>query len=159
MTHTQIGLVFLCCQPLVGSTADSTAPPSTTTPPKTEENATAISNPVSSAQAAKLVVPVTNLANRAYYRLDPTTCRANNTEHTVLKSWSNKITFTEDGMLVWGTICNDSPRFVHIREIGGDLRTIPDLTEIIYQGEHLLFQTQEPKLCSFGIWCPVQETP
>ena len=99
------------------------------------------------------------LINRVYYRLDPTTCKANNPEHTLLKSWSNKITFTAETVLIWGVLCNDALTVVPLADAKQDLQITLDLSTITYKGERFIFQSEVPTLCAQGIWCPAEEKP
>jgi hypothetical protein len=105
---------------------------------------------------AYMVLP-DQIDGHAYYRLDGTvTCKANNAEHTVIKSWANKVSFHGDQLLVWGPVCNDTPTVIALREAAAELMITRDLKTIFYKGECLAYSEHPPKLCAQGIWCPVK---
>jgi hypothetical protein len=99
------------------------------------------------------------LNGRSYVRMDKDlTCKSNDPEHTVLKTWANKITIENGRILIWGKVCNDSPESISFSEAGKNLFISVDLKRIIYKKEVLLYSRDTPKLCDAGQWCPVEET-
>jgi hypothetical protein len=99
------------------------------------------------------------LNGRTYIRLDNNaTCKSNNPEHTVLKTWANKITFENGRVLIWGKVCNDSPESLPVTKIGKNLLISADLKRIVYNKEVLLYFNADPKLCDAGQWCPVENS-
>ncbi len=97
------------------------------------------------------------LNGRTYIRLDnDATCKSNNPEHTVLKTWANKITFENGRILIWGKVCNDSPESLPVAKLGKTLLISADLKRIVYNKEVLLYSKDAPKLCDAGQWCPVE---
>ena len=104
------------------------------------------------------VIRQKQLEGRAYYQLDgKATCKANNDTHTRIKSWANKISFAGDNLLVWGSICNDTPTPIALDKADAELMITRDMNSILYQGECLTYSENPPKLCEKGIWCPVEE--
>jgi hypothetical protein len=103
-------------------------------------------------------INVKALANRAYYQLPAdAVCTANDPARTKLKTWRNKIEFTNNGqMLVWGTICNDNAQQIPWRKLTGKLFITADLKQIKYAGKVFTYSAKLPKLCATGTWCPVQ---
>ncbi len=96
------------------------------------------------------------LDGRAYYRLDATaTCKTNTAEHTVIKSWANKVSFHGERVLVWGPICNDTPTAIALREAAAEIMVTRDLNTLRYKGECLTYAEKPPTLCAQGLWCPV----
>ena len=97
------------------------------------------------------------LEGRTYYLLeDNFTCRANTPERPRIKSWKNKLAFTRGQVLVWHTLCNDSPIVMDFAEPAFGFAT--DLSSLTYQHETYTYYAQPPQLCEQGQWCPV-ETP
>lgn len=97
------------------------------------------------------------LNTRTYVRMDKdATCKANDPEHTVLKTWANKISFENGQVLVWGKVCNDSPESISFVEAGKSLYISADLKRIVYKNEVLRYYKDAPKLCDGGQWCPVE---
>lgn len=105
---------------------------------------------------AYMVLPE-QLEGRAYYRLDDkAACKANNPNHTLIKSWANKLSFHEGRVLEWGMICNDSPKVTPLRDAAVELMVTRDLKKISYRGETLMYGENPPKLCDAGVWCPLK---
>lgn len=95
------------------------------------------------------------LDGKSYYHLTKgKTCQSNDPERTVIKSWSNKVSFKDDKILVWGSICNDSPELISFADAKNDLFISSDLRIIVYKKEVLVLYVKEPKLCAAGQWCP-----
>jgi len=98
---------------------------------------------------------VKQLAGRSYYRLgDDVSCNANVPGRPLLKTWANKITSDDKGLLIWGSICNDAPEFVPMQDVIGQIYIAPNLSSIIFKGETLTFYPEQPRLCEQGVWCP-----
>jgi hypothetical protein len=96
------------------------------------------------------------LEGRTYYHLgEGVSCKSNTPERTLIKSWSNKVSFNNESMLVWGKICNDSVENINLKIIKDTIYIAPDLETVIFHGEKLIFYSQPPKLCDTGIWCPI----
>lgn len=96
------------------------------------------------------------LDGRAYYRLDDkATCKSNTPGHTVIKTWANKITVQGERLLLWGSLCNDTPTVVPLREASAALLLSRDLHMLRYKGECLTYADKPPTLCPQGLWCPV----
>ena len=113
------------------------------------ENGFPQSEDVTNIKIAKL------LNGKSYYHLnDKVTCKSNDPDRTIIKSWVNKISFNDNQILIWGTICSDSPEIVKFKSAGRDLLVSSDLQLIIYKKEVLYFRNPEPKLCDEGKWCP-----
>lgn len=141
--------------PVIPTPPPALPPPSPTTPP-------APVTPPSAGAATELgyVILPESLEGRDYYRLDDQArCKAHNAEHTLIKSWANKISFHAGRLLVWGSICNDSPRALPLSAAVADLRVSRDLRQLVYKGETLTHADAPPKLCEAGSWCPLQEEP
>jgi len=99
----------------------------------------------------------TLLNGRSYVRMEKdATCKANNPEHTVIKTWANKISFENGQILIWGKVCNDSPESISISQAGKNLFISADLRRIVYKNEVLRYSKDTPKLCEEGQWCPVE---
>jgi hypothetical protein len=97
------------------------------------------------------------LNGRSYVRMEKdATCKANNPEHTVIKTWANKISFENGQILIWGKVCNDSPESIFISQAGKNLFISADLRRIVYKNEVLRYFKDAPKLCDDGQWCPVE---
>ena len=95
------------------------------------------------------------LEGRAYYLLaDNVTCRANTPDHPYLKSWKNKLTFTQGKVVIWQTLCNDSPLVLDFD--GRAFVFTPDLSSLTYAGESYTYYAHPPQLCDQGQWCPVE---
>ena len=94
------------------------------------------------------------LEGRAYYLLaDDVTCRANTPERPRLKSWKNKLTFSQGQVLIWQTLCNDSPL---VLDFDAQAFVVsPDLSSLTYEGETYTYYASPPQLCAQGQWCPV----
>ncbi len=106
-------------------------------------------------ELAYVLLPA-QLDGRAYYRLDATvTCKTNTAEHTVIKSWANKVSFHGERVLVWGPICNDTPTAIALREAAAEIMVTRDLHILRYKGECLTYAEKPPTLCAQGLWCPV----
>jgi hypothetical protein len=99
------------------------------------------------------------LNGRTYIRLDnDATCKSNDPEHTVIKTWANKISFENGRVLIWGKVCNDSPESLPVAKLGKNLLISSDLKRIVYNKEVLLYFKDAPKLCDAGQWCPVENS-
>lgn len=143
--------------PTVVITSDkpTTSPPIIETPPpmrgwvKIESTAT----------TAKAINPQT-LANRSYYAMPAdATCVANNDpKRTKLKTWRNKLSFNNKGqMLIWESICNDSPRLMAWSKLeNGAILINTDLSHINYAGQIFTYFATPPLLCATGSWCPIE---
>jgi len=110
------------------------------------------------AQSAGVDQPVLAkiLDGKSYYRLTTgKTCQANDPERTLIKSWSNKVSFKNGQILVWGSVCNDSPELILFSDAKNDLFVSSDLRIIVYKKEVLVLYGKEPKLCPAGQWCPL----
>lgn len=164
------GIVMGCISALLvcASCVDATESPTKETPRSPENKAAQTPVPAkplmdrpgasdsSAAELAYLVLP-DQLDERAYYRLDSqSTCKANTSERTVIRSWANKVSFHAGRLLEWGMVCNDSPKAKPLREAAPELMVTRDLKTIRYKGETLVYSEQPPKLCDGGIWCPVK---
>ena len=144
------------------ATAEGPQPPAAANKPET----TAPSNPSQNkipaiaeppAPVLAYVVLPEQLEGRAYYRLDDkAACKADNPDHTLIKSWANKVSFHEGRLLEWGMVCNDSPKVTSLRDAAVELMVTRDLKKISYHGETLLYWENPPKLCDEGIWCPLK---
>ena len=116
----------------------------------------------SAVQAQEAVVKPAGIAKllqgRSYVRLQKgATCKANDPEHTVLATWANRISFSDGKMLLWGTVCNDSPESLSLAEAGSNLLVSADLKRIVFKNEVLRYTKDTPKLCDEGQWCPVNK--
>jgi len=116
----------------------------------------------SAVQAQEVVVKPAGIAKllqgRSYVRLQKgATCKANDPEHTVLATWANRISFSDGKMLLWGTVCNDSPESLSLAEAGSNLLVSADLKRIVFKNEVLRYTKDTPKLCDEGQWCPVNK--
>ncbi len=130
-------------------------PETTVTPNPSQEKIPAIAEPAT--QALVYVVLSEQLEGRAYYRLDDkAACKANDPNHTLIKSWANKVSFHEGRLLEWGMICNDSPKVTPLRDAAVALMVTRDLKKISYHGETLMYGENPPKLCDAGVWCPLK---
>lgn len=99
------------------------------------------------------------LNGRNYVRLQmDATCKANDPEHTLLKTWANRVSFSDGKILVWGTVCNDSPNVIPLTKAGNSLLISADLKRIVYKNEVLRYTKDMPDLCEAGQWCPVGQT-
>jgi len=110
------------------------------------------------AQSPRVDQPVLSkiLDGKSYYHLTKgKTCQANDPERTVIKSWSNKVSFKGGQILVWGSVCNDSPELILFSDVKNDLFVSSDLRIIVYKKEVLVLYGDEPKLCPAGQWCPL----
>ena len=97
------------------------------------------------------------LNGRIYVRMEKdATCKANNQEHTVLKTWANKVSFENGQVLIWGKVCNDSPESLSLSQAGKSLLISADLKRIVYKNEVLRYSQDTPKLCDEGQWCKVE---
>jgi hypothetical protein len=85
------------------------------------------------------------------------TCKANDPEHTEIKSWANKISFEGGKVLIWGKVCNDSPESMAISKLGKSLLISANLDIIIFKKQVLKYSKDNPKLCDAGLWCPVEQ--
>lgn len=98
------------------------------------------------------------LNGRSYVLLSKeATCKANNPEHTVLKSWANRISFENGQLLVWGKVCNDTPDTIPLAQAGKNLLISLDLKRVVYKNEVLRYARELPALCDAGQWCPVED--
>ena len=98
------------------------------------------------------------LEGRAYYLLaDHVTCRANTPDRPDLQSWKNKLTFAQGKVLIWQTLCNDSPLVLDFD--GRAFVLTPDLSSLTYEGASYTYYAQPPQLCDQGQWCPVEAPP
>lgn len=154
MKNTSYFCLLLTAYIPLGLTSASESNSPSNTPSANPEGKLPIQEQVIIIHTSELQVPDT-LINHNYYRLDPVTCKANNPEHTLLKSWTNRISFTKEKILIWGNICNDSPFAIPISDVKKELQISVDFAEIIYKGEHLVLKNDPPNLCENGLWCPV----
>ena len=94
------------------------------------------------------------LEGRAYYLLaDDVTCRANTPERPRLKSWKNKLTFAQEKVLMWQTLCNDSPL---VLDFDAHAFVVSHgFSSLTYEGETYTYYEHPPQLCAQGQWCPV----
>jgi hypothetical protein len=98
------------------------------------------------------------LQGRSYVRLQKdATCKANDAERTVLKTWGNRVSFSDGNMLVWGTVCNDSAEQLPLSAAGSSLLISADLKRIVYKNEVLRYVKEVPRLCEGGQWCPAEQ--
>lgn len=154
MPQTWAGLTF-APQPLEGMPADAadveSSPLCTEAQLNDTEQASSQDGNVPSSGATLLSA----LEGRAYYLLtDNVTCRANTPDHPYLKSWKNKLAFAQGKVVIWQTLCNDSPLVLDF-----DARAFvftPDLSSLIYEGEAYTYYAHPPQLCDQGQWCPVE---
>ena len=114
------------------------------------------------AQAQEVVAKPAGMAKllqgRIYVRLQKgATCKANDPEHTVLATWANRVSFSDGKMLLWGSVCNDSPESLSMAEVGSNLLVSADLKRIVFKNEVLRYTKDTPKLCEQGQWCPVNK--
>ena len=97
------------------------------------------------------------LNGRIYVRMEKdATCKANDPERTVLKTWANKVSFENGQVLIWGKVCNDSPESLPLSQAGKSLLISADLKRIVYKNEVLRYSKDTPKLCDEGQWCKVE---
>ena len=97
------------------------------------------------------------LNGRIYVRMEKdATCKANDPERTVLKTWANKVSFENGQVLIWGKVCNDSPESLSLSQAGKSLLISADLKRIVYKNEVLRYSQDTPKLCDEGQWCKVE---
>ena len=97
------------------------------------------------------------LNGRIYVRMEKdATCKANNQEHTVLKTWANKVSFENGQVLIWGKVCNDSFESLPLSQAGKSLLISADLKRIVYKNEVLRYSQDTPKLCDEGQWWKVE---
>jgi len=105
-----------------------------------------------------VAAPQTNLSldGRNYYLLgEDVTCRANAPGYPRIKSWKNRLEFSQENVLIWQTICNDNPI---IQKFDPQQFTIADdLSYVIYKAEKYTYYEKAPKLCQNGHWCPAEE--
>lgn len=94
------------------------------------------------------------LEGRAYYLLaDDVTRRANTPERPRLPSWKNKLTFIRGKVLMWQTLCNDSPL---VLDFDAHAFVVShDLSSFTYEGETYTYYEHPPQLCTQGQWCSV----
>lgn len=98
------------------------------------------------------------LNGRSYVHLGKNaTCKANNAEHTVLKTWVNRISLENGQLLVWGKVCNDTPETIPLSQVGKNLLISLDLKRLVYKNEVLRYAKELPALCDAGQWCPAEE--
>lgn len=132
------------------------SPPITATPPQMNEWVKI----ETTATTAKAINPQT-LANRSYYAMPADAmCIANNDpKRTKLKTWRNKLSFNNKGqMLIWESICNDSPRLMAWSKLeNGSVLITTDLSHINYTGQIFTYFATPPLLCATGSWCPVDK--
>lgn len=97
-----------------------------------------------------------SLDGRNYYLLgEDVTCRANAPGYPRIKSWKNRLEFSQENVLIWQTICNDNPI---IQKFDPQQFTIADdLSYVIYKAEKYVYYEKAPKLCQNGHWCPAEE--
>lgn len=96
------------------------------------------------------------LEGRAYYLLeDNFTCRAHAPERPRIKSWKNKLEFTRGQILLWHTLCNDSPMVMDFAAHAFEF--VNDLSSLTYQQETYTYYAHPPQLCAQGQWCPAEE--
>ena len=97
------------------------------------------------------------LNGRIYVRMEKdATCKANDPERTVLKTWANKVSFENGQVLIWGKVCNDSFESLPLSQAGKSLLISADLKRIVYKNEVLRYSQDTPKLCDEGQWCKVE---
>lgn len=104
------------------------------------------------------VAPQTGLSldGRNYYLLgENVTCRANAPGYPRVKSWKNRLEFSQENVLIWQTICNDNPI---IQKFDPQQFTVADdLSYVIYKAEKYTYYEKTPNLCPNGQWCPEEE--
>ena len=97
------------------------------------------------------------LNGRIYVRMEKdATCKANDPERTVLKTWANKVSFENGQVLIWGKVCNDSFESLPLSQACKSLLISADLKRIVYKNEVLRYSQDTPKLCDEGQWCKVE---
>jgi hypothetical protein len=97
-----------------------------------------------------------HIEGRNYYQLEEGfTCRANAPGKPILKSWKNRVEFSNGEILIWETVCNDNPT-VKPFDINNFFFS-EDFSKLEYQSEEYTFYAEPPKLCPEGRWCPVNE--
>jgi len=96
------------------------------------------------------------IEGRNYYLLEKGfTCRANTREKPTLKSWKNRLEFSDGEVLIWETVCNDNPT---VRQFDiKDFSFSEGLSLLKYQEEEYVFYAKPPKLCPAGQWCPISK--
>jgi hypothetical protein len=97
-----------------------------------------------------------SLDGRNYYLLgEEVTCKANAPGYPRVKSWKNRLEFSQENVLIWQTICNDNPI---IQKFDPQQFTVADdLSYVIYKAEKYMYYEKAPKLCPNGQWCPEEE--
>lgn len=99
-------------------------------------------------------VDFNQINGRNYYLLEEGfSCRANAPGKPILKSWKNRIEFSDGKVLIWETICNDNPIIKEFRQ--KDFLFSNDFSSLIFQSEKYIFYEKPPKLCPEGQWCPI----
>ena len=97
------------------------------------------------------------LNGRSYFHSSKNfSCRSNDPNHTVIKSWKNKIEFKEDRILIWGNLCNDSAKSIPFPMARSNLFVSSDLKLIVYKKQVLVYKEKDPELCPEGQWCPLK---
>lgn len=95
--------------------------------------------------------------NSNYYLFENgLTCRTNTPEKTVIKTWKNRIQFTNNKVLIWGNLCSDYP--VTTKFNPSEFIFSEDLSHFVYKSEKYILNEHPPKLCKKGQWCPVEES-
>jgi hypothetical protein len=106
----------------------------------------------------QVVTPQTgvSLDGRNYYLLgENVTCRANAPGHPRIKSWKNRLEFSQENVLIWQTICNDNPI---IQKFDPQQFTVADdLSYVVYKTEKYMYYEKAPTLCQNGQWCPEEK--
>ncbi len=102
------------------------------------------------------IVDLSRLEGRNYYLLEKNfTCRANAPGKPILKSWKDRIGFSNGKVLIWGTVCNDNPIINTFNYL--DFSLSDDMSSLKYQAKNYTFYEEKPKLCPSGQWCPINE--
>ncbi len=98
------------------------------------------------------------LAGRTYYLLEEgASCLATDTARTRIRTWRQRIEFTNDRVLIWGELCNDAAELLPLVEARVALRVTSDREAVLYRDRRLAYAASPPKLCEAGLWCPVPE--
>lgn len=96
--------------------------------------------------------------NQNYYLFEKGfSCRTNTPGRTVIKTWKNRIQFTDDNeVLIWGNLCSDYPVVTEFDS--SEFVFSEDLSNFIYKSDKYILNEHPPKLCAKGQWCPVGES-
>jgi hypothetical protein len=97
-----------------------------------------------------------NLDGRNYYLLgENVTCKANAPGYPRVKSWKNRLEFSQENVLIWQTICNDNP--IMQKFDPQQFSVADDLSYVIYNDEKYTYYEEAPQLCDNGQWCPEEK--